>query len=162
VFNRRIAVRKPIIAYLRVSTDRQGKSGLGLDAQRDAVARFAQAEDMEIISELVEVETGKGSDALDRRPMLREALALARKMKAAICVGQARPAEPRRALHRRPDGVQSSVHRDHAWRRCRPIHAAHLRRLRREGTRADLRVNARGAGAQEGAGRGAGQPDQSR
>jgi len=81
-------VRKPIIAYLRVSTDRQGKSGLGLDAQRDAVARFAEAEGMEIISELVEVETGKGSDALERRPMLREALTLARKMKAAICVAK--------------------------------------------------------------------------
>jgi DNA invertase Pin-like site-specific DNA recombinase len=88
MFSRGIAVRKPIIAYLRVSTDRQGKSGLGLDAQRDAVARFAEAEGLEIISELVEVETGKGSDALDRRPMLREALALARKMKAAICVAK--------------------------------------------------------------------------
>ena len=54
-------MRKPIIAYLRVSTDRQGKSGLGLDAQRDAIARFAEAEGVEIIAEQVEVETGKGS-----------------------------------------------------------------------------------------------------
>ena len=81
-------MRKPIIAYLRVSTDRQGKSGLGLDAQRDAIARFAEAEGLEIISEQVEVETGKGSDALDRRPVLREALAVARKTKAAICVAK--------------------------------------------------------------------------
>jgi DNA invertase Pin-like site-specific DNA recombinase len=81
-------VRKPIIAYLRVSTDRQGKSGLGLDAQRDAIARFAQAEGVEIIAEQVEVETGKGSDALDRRPVLRGALAQARKAKAAICVAK--------------------------------------------------------------------------
>jgi len=81
-------VRKPIIAYLRVSTDRQGKSGLGLDARRDAIARFAEAEGLETISELVEVETGKGADALDRRPVLREALVVARKTKAAICVAK--------------------------------------------------------------------------
>jgi DNA invertase Pin-like site-specific DNA recombinase len=77
-----------IVFYSRVSTDRQGKSGLGLDAQREAVQRFAQAEGPEIIAELVEVETGKGSDALERRPLLREALAVARKGKAAICVAR--------------------------------------------------------------------------
>ena len=77
-----------IVAYLRVSTDRQGRSGLSLDAQRDAITRFAEAEDLEVIAELVEVETGKGSDALERRPQLREALALARKHKAAVCVAK--------------------------------------------------------------------------
>jgi DNA invertase Pin-like site-specific DNA recombinase len=81
-------VRKPIIAYLRVSTDRQGKSGLGLEAQRDAIARFAAAESLELIGEHIEIETGKGADALDRRPVLREALALAHKMKVAICVAK--------------------------------------------------------------------------
>jgi len=70
---------KPIIAYFRVSTREQGKSGLGLDAQRDAVARFAEAEGLEIVAEFTEVETGKGSDALDRRPQLAAALAKARK-----------------------------------------------------------------------------------
>jgi DNA invertase Pin-like site-specific DNA recombinase len=77
-----------IVSYLRVSTDKQGKSGLGLDAQGEAMRRFAQAEGLEIIAELVEVETGKGSDALERRPLLREALAVARKHKAAICVAK--------------------------------------------------------------------------
>jgi DNA invertase Pin-like site-specific DNA recombinase len=77
-----------LVAYLRVSTSRQGRSGLGLEAQRDAIARFAKAEVMAVIAEMVEVETGKGSDALDRRPVLREALALARKHKAAICVAK--------------------------------------------------------------------------
>ena len=81
-------MRKPIIAYLRVSTDRQGKSGLGLQAQRDAIARFAAAESLELVGEHIEIETGKGADALDRRPVLREALALARKTKAAICVAK--------------------------------------------------------------------------
>jgi len=56
-----------VIAYYRVSTKRQQRSGLGLDAQRAAVTRFADAEGMTIMGEYVEVETGKGSDALDRR-----------------------------------------------------------------------------------------------
>jgi DNA invertase Pin-like site-specific DNA recombinase len=79
---------RQIIAYLRVSTDRQGKSGLGLADQRAAITRFAAAEGMDIIAEHVEVETGKGADALDRRPVLREALAQARKAKAAVCVAK--------------------------------------------------------------------------
>ncbi len=45
-----------------VSTDRQGKSGLGLDAQRDAIARFAETEGLEPIGELVEVETARGAE----------------------------------------------------------------------------------------------------
>ena len=61
----------PLIAYYRVSTQKQGRSGLGLEAQRKAVASFAEAEGFEIIAEFTEVETGKGSDALDRRPQLR-------------------------------------------------------------------------------------------
>lgn len=77
-----------IVAYLRVSTDRQGKSGLGLEAQREAITRFAAAEGLTILGEHVEIETGKGSDALDRRPVLREALAQARKAKASICVAK--------------------------------------------------------------------------
>ena len=72
-----------IISYLRVSTDRQGKSGLGLDAQRDAIARFAEAEGLDVLAEFVEVETGKGTDALDRRPVLGEALAQAKQARAA-------------------------------------------------------------------------------
>jgi len=71
------------VAYLRVSTDRQGRSGLGLEAQRDNIARFAAQEGIELIGEFVEVETGKGADALDRRPVLAEALAAAKKAKAA-------------------------------------------------------------------------------
>ena len=76
------------IAYLRVSTDRQGRSGLGLEAQREAVARFITAEGMTLLGEHVEVETGKGTDALDRRPVLREALAQARRGKAAVVVAK--------------------------------------------------------------------------
>ncbi len=70
---------KPLVAYYRVSTGKQGRSGLGLEAQRQAVARFAEAEGLEVVAEFTEVETGKGSDALDRRPHLTAALAEARR-----------------------------------------------------------------------------------
>ena len=76
------------IAYYRVSTARQGRSGLGIEAQREAVARFAAAEDFELIAEFVEVETGKGSDALDRRPQLAAALATGRQKKCPVIVAK--------------------------------------------------------------------------
>jgi DNA invertase Pin-like site-specific DNA recombinase len=77
-----------IYSYIRVSTASQGRSGLGIEAQRAAVARFAATEGLELLGEFVEVETGKGADALDRRPVLRDALARARKAKAAIVVAR--------------------------------------------------------------------------
>lgn len=69
---------KPIVSYIRVSTQKQGRSGLGLEAQRNTNSRFAAAEGFWIVGELVEVETGKGADALDRRPQLAAALDKAR------------------------------------------------------------------------------------
>jgi DNA invertase Pin-like site-specific DNA recombinase len=79
---------EPIIAYCRVSTDRQGKSGLGLEAQREAIARFAETNAFHVESEEIEVETGKGTDALDRRPKLKSALDLAKKHKCSIIVAK--------------------------------------------------------------------------
>ena len=76
------------VAYFRVSTARQGRSGLGVEAQREAVARFAAAEGFEIIGEFVEVETGKGADALDRRPQLAGALATGRQHKCPVIVAK--------------------------------------------------------------------------
>ena len=58
------------IAYLRVSTDKQGVFGLGMDAQREAVARYV-ANRGTIIAKYVEVESGRKSD----RPQLMAALA---------------------------------------------------------------------------------------
>jgi DNA invertase Pin-like site-specific DNA recombinase len=78
----------PIVAYFRVSTAGQGRSGLGLDAQCKAVEGFAAAEGFEIAETFVEVETGKGSDALDKRPQLAAALKAARKLKASIVVAK--------------------------------------------------------------------------
>jgi DNA invertase Pin-like site-specific DNA recombinase len=76
------------IAYLRVSTQRQGRSGLGLEAQRDIITRHCQAAGIVLECEYLEVETGKGSDALDRRPQLKAALIAARKIKAPIIVAK--------------------------------------------------------------------------
>jgi len=76
------------VAYYRVSTSKQGASGLGIEAQRAAVHRFAEAEGFEIIAEHTEVETGKGADAIDRRPVLAAALAEARKAKVPVLVAK--------------------------------------------------------------------------
>jgi DNA invertase Pin-like site-specific DNA recombinase len=76
------------IAYYRVSTQQQGRSGLGIEAQKAAVARFAETEGIEIVAEHVEIETGKGADALDRRPELAAALARARKAKCPVVVAK--------------------------------------------------------------------------
>jgi hypothetical protein len=56
------------------------------EAQRATVARFAEAEGLTIISEFVEAETGKGADALDRRPQLAAALAAAKAAKCCVQV----------------------------------------------------------------------------
>jgi DNA invertase Pin-like site-specific DNA recombinase len=58
------------VSYLRVSTDRQGKSGLGLDAQRQSVAAYLNGGEWQLVAEVVEIETGKDND----RPQLAKAL----------------------------------------------------------------------------------------
>jgi DNA invertase Pin-like site-specific DNA recombinase len=79
---------KSMISYIRVSTSRQGRSGLGIEAQREALRQFAQAEGFHLIREFVEIETGKGADALERRPELRGALGLARKLRCYMAVAK--------------------------------------------------------------------------
>jgi len=76
------------IAYYRVSTARQGRSGLGIEAQRDSVTLFAATEGFDLSAEFVEVETGKGADALDRRPELGAALAASRQKKCPVIVAK--------------------------------------------------------------------------
>jgi DNA invertase Pin-like site-specific DNA recombinase len=72
------------VSYLRVSTQQQGKSGLGLDAQRSAVHGFAG----EVLAEFVEVESGKGAAALAKRPQLKEALALCKKSGSTLVIAK--------------------------------------------------------------------------
>jgi DNA invertase Pin-like site-specific DNA recombinase len=79
---------QPLIAYYRVSTASQGRSGLGLEAQRAAVKAFAKAEGFEIIEGFTDVETGKGADALERRPQLKAALKAAKKAKCEVAVAK--------------------------------------------------------------------------
>jgi DNA invertase Pin-like site-specific DNA recombinase len=61
---------------------------LGIEAQRQALRQFAQAEGLTVAREFVEVETGKGADALDRRPQLKAALAAARKLRCHVGVAK--------------------------------------------------------------------------
>ncbi|HWS08654.1 MAG TPA: recombinase family protein, partial [Xanthobacteraceae bacterium] len=63
-------------------------SGLGLETQRDAIARFAEAERCDVAVTFTEVETGKGADALERRPQLAAALKVARRLKCPIVVSK--------------------------------------------------------------------------
>jgi DNA invertase Pin-like site-specific DNA recombinase len=76
------------VAYYRVSTAGQARSGLGIEAQREAVRRFAETEGIIIIAEHVEVETGRGGDSLERRPELARALTQARKAKCPVLVAK--------------------------------------------------------------------------
>lgn len=74
------------VAYYRVSTDRQGKSGLGLEGQKAAVLQHVGAAG-DLIAEYTEIETGK-RDSLENRPELRRALAHARRSKATLVVAK--------------------------------------------------------------------------
>jgi DNA invertase Pin-like site-specific DNA recombinase len=76
------------IAYLRVSTSEQGRSGLGLEAQRAAIESFARSEGVTVDRFFTEVETGKGSDALDRRPQLAAALEAAKAIRGPVIVSK--------------------------------------------------------------------------
>lgn len=75
---------RPFIAYYRVSTDKQGKSGLGLEAQIADVQRHTQRSGGELLAEFQEVETGKHSD----RPQLQAALKLCRQKKAVLVIAK--------------------------------------------------------------------------
>jgi DNA invertase Pin-like site-specific DNA recombinase len=76
------------VGYVRVSTAEQGRSRLGLEAQRAAIARFAQGEQLDVTQVFEEIETGSGTDALERRPQLAAALKAARKSKAPVLVAK--------------------------------------------------------------------------
>jgi DNA invertase Pin-like site-specific DNA recombinase len=72
------------VSYLRVSTARQGASGLGLEAQRAAVAGFLNGGEWTLVQEIVEIESGKRND----RPSLAAALRLCRKHRATLVIAK--------------------------------------------------------------------------
>lgn len=72
------------VSYLRVSTERQGASGLGLEAQQEAVRAYLNGGKWSLVAEVVEVESGKRND----RPKLAEAIRLCRLHKATLVVAK--------------------------------------------------------------------------
>lgn len=76
--------KKNLVAYLRVSTRKQGTSGLGLEAQRAAVAEYAEREGLKVVAEFVEVESGKKAD----RPQLAAAVQHCRAAHATLVVAK--------------------------------------------------------------------------
>jgi DNA invertase Pin-like site-specific DNA recombinase len=72
------------VAYFRVSTDRQGRSGLGLEAQRKSVLDYLDGGRWELVDEFTEVESGKRSD----RPELDKALAACKRHKAKLVIAK--------------------------------------------------------------------------
>jgi len=78
------------IAYYRVSTDRQGKSGLGLAAQQQAVLDYLNGNGWELVGEYTDVETGRSPAKLTlaKRPQLQEALRECKRLKATLIIAK--------------------------------------------------------------------------
>src|SRR5271156_2208183 len=72
------------VSYLRVSTDKQGRSGLGLEAQRDAVARYLNGGRWKLVAEYVEVESGRRNS----RPQLQAAISHAKATGAKLVIAR--------------------------------------------------------------------------
>ena len=73
-----------IISYLRVSTSKQGQSGLGLEAQRSTIASYVNGQGEETVKEFIEIESGKNND----RPELAQALHLAKITGATVVIAK--------------------------------------------------------------------------
>lgn len=76
------------VAYCRVSTSEQGKSGLGLEAQQAAIKAFAEANGYEIVKTYIEIQSGKLSDTVHDRPQLGSAMAMAKALDGPIIVSK--------------------------------------------------------------------------
>jgi DNA invertase Pin-like site-specific DNA recombinase len=77
--------RGKFVAYYRVSTDKQGESGLGLEAQRKAVETYLNGRSWTLVAEFEETESGKRSD---NRPQLAAAIATCKKLKAKLVIAK--------------------------------------------------------------------------
>ena len=120
-----------------ISTSSQGRSGLGLEAQQSSVRAFCHREGLELIEEVVEVESGKGWDALALRPKLNQAFTLARQANALVVVAKLD------RLTRYVSFVTSlmthkALCRGRAWPRRRFIDVANVRGAGRTGAKSDF------------------------
>ena len=77
-------MKNTAIAYIRVSTDKQGKSGLGLEAQQEAIASYAASQGVTVSETFIEVESGKNN----HRPELEKALKLAKRTKSTLLIAK--------------------------------------------------------------------------
>jgi len=81
-------ISQQFVTYYRVSTQRQGASGLGLEAQRQTVEQYLTRSSGTALESFTEVETGKGSNALEKRPQLRLALETCKKTGATLLIAK--------------------------------------------------------------------------
>jgi hypothetical protein len=136
------------VAYYRVSTDKQGIKGLGMDAQREAVSRFMTGKG-DLAAQFVEVESGRKNN----RPQLAAALAECRKRRAVLVIAKLGSPGAECAFHLRVDEQRRRVcRRRYADRQ--PAHHPHSRRR----TQDDLAAHQGGLGGGEGPGHPAGHP----
>ena len=125
---------RQIVGYVRVSTARQSRSGLGLEAQRVALARFAEVEGFAYRRRVHRgrdrqgVRCSRTASATRRGARQGEAAQMSNPRR------QAGPAEPRRCLHLWPHVEARPVHRCRVGHRCRSVHAPLVRRACEEGT----------------------------
>lgn len=82
------AIPTKVVTYCRVSTDKQGVKGLGMETQRQQIAEFVELHGIEVIGAFEEAQTGKGADALEVRPQFAAALALAEQHGATLLVAK--------------------------------------------------------------------------
>jgi hypothetical protein len=115
------------IGYLRVSTAEQGRSGLGLAAQRFDIEAFGAREGFAVKSWHQDIQTGAGADALVLRPGLAAALKEAKVANVPAHRLEARPPLAQRSLHHWANGASRALHGRGAGQRLRPLRAAHLR-----------------------------------
>ena len=108
---------KPTIGYLRVSTSEQGRSGLGLAAQRFDIERFCEREGFEVAAWHQDIQTGAGRDALLVRPGLAAALKEARGLRCALIVSRLDRLSRNVHFDRRIDGTQGAFPGGALWER---------------------------------------------
>jgi DNA invertase Pin-like site-specific DNA recombinase len=123
------------IAYLRVSIQRQQRSGLGIEAQRAVIQRFAAAVSVTIVAAFVEFESARVPTRWTGRPQLAAALAAAKTAKCSVIVAKLDQ------LLRDVAFVARFMAQRVPWSRtepgCRSLHAAPLCRLGRKGAAVD-------------------------